>query len=373
MEFTDGETPIDLSLRGPSLAPTIAPIDTFYLGLSDPSSAHVVGGGPVPVRDGPLRPDPRRRLRRLVLGADRPGRWRRTPRVINAESGSDAACSTRTSPSSTATAASWPSSPASRARSTSGAATDPGAAACGIRCMPRPLARTVALAELHCHLGGAVTPAIMWGIAHAQGIRLPTKDYWEFRDMITVSRVGPVIRRLPAALPLDGADPELAASPLNVRSTKWSAGRTARTTSPRWAAFNPMKRNRGGEQDLDHIIAAAVRGADRAMLEYPVKPGLFFCLDRAFPYSSTRSSSRRRSRGTTGASWASTSPDPNRPRSASPTIGTCSVGAPVPPLGSRSTRVSPDPWRKSRASWSSWSPTKSGTASRRPTTRVPWR
>ena len=26
-----------------------------------------------------------------------------------------------------------------------------------------------------------------------------------------------------------------------------------------------MKRNRGGEQDLDHIIAAAVRGMDRAV------------------------------------------------------------------------------------------------------------
>ena len=48
--------------------------------------------------------------------------------------------------------------------------------------------------------------------------------------------------------------------------------------------FNPMKRNRGGEQDLDHIIAAAVRGMDRARLEYPIKPGLIFCLDRAFPY-----------------------------------------------------------------------------------------
>jgi adenosine deaminase len=48
--------------------------------------------------------------------------------------------------------------------------------------------------------------------------------------------------------------------------------------------FNPMKRNRGGEQDLDHIIAAAVRGMDKATLEYPVKPGLIFCLDRAFSY-----------------------------------------------------------------------------------------
>jgi adenosine deaminase len=48
--------------------------------------------------------------------------------------------------------------------------------------------------------------------------------------------------------------------------------------------FNPMKRNRGGEQDLDHIIAAAIRGMDRAILEYPhVQAGLIFCLDRGFP------------------------------------------------------------------------------------------
>ena len=53
--------------------------------------------------------------------------------------------------------------------------------------MVRQLSRKIPLAELHCHLGGAVTPAIMWSIAHAQGIKLPTRDYWEFRDTITVS------------------------------------------------------------------------------------------------------------------------------------------------------------------------------------------
>ena len=46
--------------------------------------------------------------------------------------------------------------------------------------------------------------------------------------------------------------------------------------------YNPMKRNRGGERDLDHIIMASVRGLDRALLEYPVKAGLIFCLDRQF-------------------------------------------------------------------------------------------
>ena len=47
--------------------------------------------------------------------------------------------------------------------------------------------------------------------------------------------------------------------------------------------FNPMKRNRGGERDLDHIIMAASRGLDRASLEYPqVRAGLILMMDRTF-------------------------------------------------------------------------------------------
>ena len=151
--------------------------------------------------------------------------------------------------------------------------------------MTRQLSRKIPLAELHCHLGSAVTPSIMWGIAHAQGIRLPTKDYWEFRDMITVSlKHG---HSFDGYLQLFHWTELIQSSPLAVeRSVYEVIGGAYRknnitTTELR---FNPMKRNRGGEQDLDHIIAAALRGMDRAMLEYPVKPGLIFCLDRAFPY-----------------------------------------------------------------------------------------
>src|SRR5262249_57213912 len=47
--------------------------------------------------------------------------------------------------------------------------------------------------------------------------------------------------------------------------------------------FKPMKRNRGGERDLDHIILAAARGLDRASLEYPqVRAGLILMMDRTF-------------------------------------------------------------------------------------------
>jgi adenosine deaminase len=151
--------------------------------------------------------------------------------------------------------------------------------------VPNVLSRKVPLTELHCHLGGAVTPAIMWGIAHSQGIRLPTKDYWEFRDMITVSPRR--ARSFDGYLQLFHWTELIQSSPLAVERSVYEvvggAYRRNNVTTME-LRFNPMKRNRGGEQDLDHIISAATRGMDRAKLEYPITPGLILCLDRAFPY-----------------------------------------------------------------------------------------
>jgi adenosine deaminase len=139
------------------------------------------------------------------------------------------------------------------------------------------------LAELHVHLGAAVTPAIRWGIAHAQGIRLPSKDYWAFRDLFTFGRRR---RSFDAYLDLFHWTELIQSSPTAVERSVYEVigGAYRKSNITRIELrFNPMKRNRGGEQDLDHIIAAAVRGMDRAVLEYPqVSAGLIFCLDRAF-------------------------------------------------------------------------------------------
>jgi len=150
--------------------------------------------------------------------------------------------------------------------------------------MPRPrLDPHTPLTELHVHLGAAVTPAVMWGIAHAQGIRLPTKDYWAFRDLITFGRRR---RSFNAYLELFHWTELIQSSPTAVERSVYEVigGAYRKSNITRIELrFNPMKRNRGGEQDLDHIIAAAVRGMDRAVLEYPqVRAGLIFCLDRSF-------------------------------------------------------------------------------------------
>jgi adenosine deaminase len=125
----------------------------------------------------------------------------------------------------------------------------------------------------------------MWGIAHEQGIKLPTKDYWEFRQMITASPTRG--HSFDGYLHLFHWTELIQSSPLAMERSVYEvvggAYRKNNVTTME-LRFNPMKRNRGGEQDLDHIIAASLRGMDRATLEYPIRPGLIFCLDRAFPF-----------------------------------------------------------------------------------------
>jgi adenosine deaminase len=141
------------------------------------------------------------------------------------------------------------------------------------------------LAELHTHLGGSVASDILWSIAHEQGIALPVKDYWEFDALVTVSDPHGVQG-------LDELDQiyywteVIQSSPIAVeRSVHGAIGGAYRSQgiTTLELRFNPMKRNRGGERDLDHIILAAIRGVDRASIEYPqVRAGLILMMDRTF-------------------------------------------------------------------------------------------
>src|ERR671930_581280 len=141
------------------------------------------------------------------------------------------------------------------------------------------------LAELHTHLGGSVSSDILWTLAHEQGIALPVKDYWDFDRLVTVSDPRGVAN-------LDALDgiyhwtELIQSSPLAVeRSVHAAIGGAYRSQgiTTLELRFNPMKRNRGGERDLDHIILAAIRGLDRASLEYPqVRAGLILMMDRTF-------------------------------------------------------------------------------------------
>ncbi|NTX14233.1 adenosine deaminase [Myxococcus sp. CA051A] len=142
------------------------------------------------------------------------------------------------------------------------------------------------LIDLHIHVGGSVAPHILWSIAHQQGFKLPVKTYFDFVELIT-SRPGKVGSLDDYLKILHTWTEKIQSSPSAIeRSVYEIIGkeyRGSRVTQIE-LRFNPMKRNLQSELDLDHIIHAALRGMDRAVLEYGVKVGFIFCLAREFDH-----------------------------------------------------------------------------------------
>ncbi|MCE9673911.1 adenosine deaminase [Myxococcus stipitatus] len=142
------------------------------------------------------------------------------------------------------------------------------------------------LIDLHIHVGGSVAPHILWSIAHQQGFKLPVKNYFDFVELIT-SRPGKVGSLDDYLKILHTWTEKIQSSPSAIeRSVYEIIGkeyRGSRVTQIE-LRFNPMKRNLNSELDLDHIIHAALRGMDRAVLEYGVKVGFIFCLAREFDH-----------------------------------------------------------------------------------------
>src|SRR6188472_3591758 len=143
---------------------------------------------------------------------------------------------------------------------------------------------TLELADLHIHVGAAVAPHILWSIAHDQGFKLPVQTFWEFRDLVTakpdtVANLNDYLKILHTYTEKIQSSP--AAIERSVYEIIGKEYRGSRVTQIE-LRFNPMKRNLGGERDLDHIIHAALRGVDRACLEYSCRAGIIFCLAREF-------------------------------------------------------------------------------------------
>jgi adenosine deaminase len=142
------------------------------------------------------------------------------------------------------------------------------------------------LAELHAHIAPSIPPAVYWQIAHSQGFKLPKKTYAEFLEYVMLSPhkkmtlneyfdkiYHPLLDKLSSGtFALERAMYEI------------MGGAYRNNVSHIEVRGNIMKHNNNGEQDLDYIIMAMLRGMERAFLEYPkLSGGLIFCLAREFP------------------------------------------------------------------------------------------
>jgi adenosine deaminase len=172
------------------------------------------------------------------------------------------------------------------------------------------------LAELHTHLGGSVPTHILWEIAHATGVATGVSDYWEFAARVAVPDTG-----------VDGLDPlddiyalceRIQSSPDAVERAVHaliSGGYRKQRITTVEVRFNPAKRNRSAEIDLDHVVLAACRAVDRAAIEYPaVRAGVVLMCDRTFPVELNdvivAKALRWRDRGVVGIDLAGPRPHP---------------------------------------------------------------
>jgi adenosine deaminase len=168
------------------------------------------------------------------------------------------------------------------------------------------------LIDLHIHVGGAVAPHVLWSIAHQNGFKLPVKNYFEFVELIT-ARQGKVSSLEDYLKIMHTWTEKIQSSPMAIERSVYEVigkeYRGSRVTQIE-LRFNPMKRNLSSELDLDHIIHAALRGMDRAVLEYGVKAGLIFCLAREFDHRLNgiilEKAIKYRSRGVVGIDLAGT-------------------------------------------------------------------
>lgn len=137
------------------------------------------------------------------------------------------------------------------------------------------------LVDLHLHLGSASTPHFLWELAHEQGIKLAQKDYWAFISSITLKKQTSYDKYLAFFHITELIQSSTYAVERSVHKAVSRAYRKGNIQTLE-VRFNPMLRNKGGEQDLDKIIYGAIVGMKHACLEYPVKAGLIIMMDRRF-------------------------------------------------------------------------------------------
>ncbi len=139
------------------------------------------------------------------------------------------------------------------------------------------------LTELHAHGGSSVSPTMLWEMAHNQGIKLPTKDYWEFEKLVTIHETKPYedYLKMHDLNELIQSSPEAMFSAIESAVSRAYRKNNITTLELR---YNPILRNRQGERDLDHLIVYSLQGMERAILKYPVRAGLILMMDRRFTF-----------------------------------------------------------------------------------------
>ncbi len=136
-------------------------------------------------------------------------------------------------------------------------------------------------ADLHTHLGGCTSHNLLWELSHEQGIKINVKKYWDFIELMGISKDIDHQKYLDK-FKLTHA---IQSSPMAVERTIYNAISQAYRKSNITLLeirFNPFFRSNQNLYDIDHIIMAAIVGMQKGMMIYPVKVGIILETDRSF-------------------------------------------------------------------------------------------
>ena len=126
------------------------------------------------------------------------------------------------------------------------------------------------LVELHVHIGSVSHPALLWDITHELGLKLPVKNYWDFKKMISVDHQleGTTQElRLNQYLRFFDLTEKIQSSPFAMNRVVYDAISGAYRTNnitKLELRFCPLLRNNKGAHDYNQIITAAIHAIDRA-------------------------------------------------------------------------------------------------------------
>lgn len=145
------------------------------------------------------------------------------------------------------------------------------------------------LVELHVHIGSVSHPALLWDITHELGLKLPVKNYWDFKKLISVDcqlEGTSQEQRLNQYLRFFDLTEKIQSSPFAMNRVVYEAISGAYRTNnitKLELRFCPLLRNNKGAHDLDQIIISAIHALDRSMIAFPeVQAGFIFSMDRRF-------------------------------------------------------------------------------------------
>lgn len=136
--------------------------------------------------------------------------------------------------------------------------------------------------DLHLHLSGATDPRLLYEMINETGLKIKTKDFWDFKKAVSMSKD---IKNLEDYLKVLHIIDEAQSSPRAIKMSVYNSFVNAYMNGCEYLEirWNPYKRSKGFKIDLDKLIISARAGYEKAKSIFGIRGGLILCLGRDIP------------------------------------------------------------------------------------------